>query len=96
MSKITIVKKENRITMPVLTKYEYVNALGTRAAQIANGAKIMIKNSEELLQSKSPVEIAEIEILKTRTCPLIIVRPLPNNKEERWSINELELLNNYD
>lgn len=95
MSKITIIKKENRITLPILYKYEYVNALGTRAAQIANGAKIMLSNGEILRKIKTPVEIAEIEILKTRTCPLIIVRPMPNNKEEHWDINELELLN-YD
>jgi DNA-directed RNA polymerase subunit K/omega len=94
MNTITIVKKENRITLPILYKYEYVNALGTRAAQIANGAKIMIKNGEDLRKIKTSIEIAEEEI-KLRTCPLIIVRPLPNNKEEHWDINELELLN-YD
>ena len=59
-------------------------------------AKILIKNADEIKKVKSPVEIAEIEIRETRTCPLIVVRPLPNNKEEHWDINELELLPDYD
>ena len=96
MNRIIVISKENRITKPILTRFEYVNALGTRAAQIANGAKILIKNAEELKKVKSAVEIADIEIRETRTCPLIIVRPLPNNKEEHWDINELELLPDYD
>lgn len=96
MSKIIIVKNSERITIPVLNKYEFVNALGTRASQIARGAKIMLANAEEIKKIKAPVEIAEIEILKTRSCPLIIVRPLPNNREEHWDINELELLPSYD
>ena len=48
MNRIIVISKENRITKPILTRFEYVNALGTRAAQIANGAKILIKNAEEL------------------------------------------------
>ena len=96
MNRIIIVSKEKRITKPILTRYEYINALGTRAAQIANGAKILIKNANEIKKVKSPVEIAEIEIRETRTCPLIVVRPLPNNKEEHWDINELDLLPDYD
>lgn len=96
MNRIIIVSKDKRITRPILTRFEYVNALGTRASQIANGAKILIKNADEIKKIKSPVEIAEIEIRETRTCPLIIVRPLPNNKEEHWDINELELLPDYD
>ena len=91
MNRIVIVSKEKRITKPILTRYEYINALGTRAVQIANGAKILIKNADEIKKVKSPVEIRE-----TRTCPLIVVRPLPNNKEEHWDINELELLPDYD
>lgn len=96
MNHKTVINKENRITKPILNRYEYINALGTRASQIANGAKIMIKNANDLKKIKSPVEIADIEIRETRTCPFIIVRPLPNNMEEHWDINELELLPNYD
>lgn len=96
MNSKTIINDDNRITKPILNRYEYINALSTRASQIATGAKIMIKNANELKKIKSPVEIADIEIRETRTCPFIIIRPLPNNMEEHWEINELELLPNYD
>ena len=86
-----VIDKKNRISRPYLTKYEYVRCLGERTQQIMAGAKVMIKNADELLKIKSPKEIAKIEI-KEKCCPYIIVRPLPNNKEEHWDINELEIL----
>jgi len=89
---IEVVKKEDRITRPILTRYEYVAALSTRAKQISLNAKPMIKNAAELSKKLDPRQIAEIEIKETRTCPLYIVRPLPNFKEEHWDINELELI----
>jgi DNA-directed RNA polymerase subunit K/omega len=89
---IEVVKKENRITRPILTKYEYVAALSVRAKQLSLNAKPMIKNAIEISKILDSRQIAEMEIKKTRTCPLIIVRPLPNFKEEHWDINELELI----
>jgi len=86
-----IVDKKNRISRPYLTKYEYVRCLGERTQQITAGAKVMIKNANELLKFKSPEDIAKLEI-KEKCCPYIIVRPLPNNKEEHWDINELDIL----
>ena len=86
-----VIDKKNRISRPYLTKYEYVRCLGERTQQITAGAKVMIKNADELLKFKSPEDIAKLEI-KEKCCPYIIIRPLPNNKEEHWDINELEIL----
>jgi len=86
-----IIDKNNRISRPYLTKYEYVRCLGERTQQITAGAKVMIKNADELLKFKTPEEIAKLEI-KEKCCPYIIIRPLPNNKEEHWDINELDIL----
>ena len=81
------VPDNERITHPILTKYERVRILGVRAKQIADGAKIMIKiNNKELMSS---MEIAEIE-LKNKVTPFIIKRPIGNNKVEHWKISELE------
>ena len=68
-----------------MLKYERVRLLGDRAQQLALGAKPMLKNIEGL----STKEIAELEI-KNNVIPLIIERPLPNGKKERWYISELE------
>lgn len=80
-----IVSSENRITKPFLTKYERVRILGDRTQQLTLGAKPMIKNAEDL----TPKQIAELE-LKNNIIPLIIVRPLPNGKKEKWYIKELK------
>ena len=80
------VPKEDRITMPYLTKYERVRVLGTRAKQISLGAKILVKNVD--LTTKNPIEIAKIE-LELGIVPFKIRRPLPNGKVEEWKISEL-------
>ena len=80
-----VVPNEQRITRPILTKYERVRILGDRKQQLTLGAKPMIKNIDML----SPGEIAELE-LKNNVIPLIIERPLPNGKKERWFIKELQ------
>lgn len=80
------VPKEDRITMPYLTKYERVRILGTRAKQISLGAKILVNNVD--LTTKSHIEIATIE-LDLGVIPFKIRRPLPNGQVEEWKISEL-------
>lgn len=79
-----IVPKELRITKPFLTKYERVRLIGDRTKQLAEGAKPLIKNAENI----EPEEIAKLE-LQHNIIPLIIERPLPNGKKERWHVSEL-------
>ena len=85
---LKISSNKNRITRPILTKFEYVRCLSIRAEQISLGAKIMLENADEISKNKTPKEIANLEIMNN-CCPLIIIRNLPN-RIERWSINELK------
>lgn len=80
-----VLPPDKRTTKPILFKYERVRLLGDRTQQLTLGAKPMIKNVEGL----TPKEIAELEI-KENVIPLIIQRPLPNGKKERWYIHELQ------
>lgn len=82
----SIIKKDIKISKPVLTKYEYVRLLTDRTKQLAQGAKPMLKNIENL----SSKEIAKLE-LKNKIIPLIIERPIPNSISERWKLTELEI-----
>ncbi len=81
-----VVPQDKRISKPRLTKYERVRIIGDRAKQIALGAKVMLKNVENM----SPKEIALTE-LKEKTLPIIIFRKLPNNKIEKWFLSELSI-----
>ena len=80
------VPKEDRITMPYLTKYERVRVLGVRAKQIQANAAILVKNID--IMTHGPLEIAKIE-LSLGVIPFKIRRPLPNGQFEVWKISEL-------
>lgn len=83
----TFVDNNDRITYPIITKYEYVRVICDRAKHLSCGAKPMISNVETL-NSK---QIAEEEF-KNRVLPFIIVRTLPNGKKEKWKLSELEMI----
>lgn len=85
---MVIVEDNKRITFPKLTKYERVRLIGSRAKQIALGAKVLIKNTNGL----SPIEIAKLE-LNERMIPMKIKRILPDNKVEIWKLSELDIEN---
>lgn len=81
-----VIEKNVKVSKPVLTKYEFVRLLTDRTKQLAQGAKHMLKNTQEL----SSKEIAKLEI-KEGVIPLIIERPIPNSKSERWKVSELQV-----
>jgi DNA-directed RNA polymerase subunit K len=60
------------------TKYEKPRIIGARALQIATGAPLLIKFSEQQLEAINfrPVDIAKIEFEKG-LLPITIKRPLP-------------------
>lgn len=84
------VKPEDRRSSDHLFLYEKVRLLGNRTAQLAQGAKPMIKNVEGL----DPRTVAQLE-LESKMIPIKIIRPLPNGKKEIWGLNELRLKKKY-
>lgn len=80
-----VLEKNQRITNPRLTRYEMVRILGERTKQLTMGAKPLVKNYQELTY-----EQIAIEELKHNMVPFKIKRPLPNNRIEEWSIEELD------
>ena len=95
IEKDVYVLEEDRITKPVLTKYEKVRLLQERTTQLALGAKPMVKDIPELFNSskpKNPKEIAKLE-LQYKVIPLKIIRMLPTGKKEKWSLSELAIVN---
>ena len=84
------VKPEDRRSTKILTQFERVRILGDRTAQIAQGAKPMIKNVEGM----DPKMIAQLE-LESKLIPIKIIRPLPNGRKEIWELKELELKKKY-
>jgi DNA-directed RNA polymerase I, II, and III subunit RPABC2 len=87
-TKIVYITGDNRISSPILTKYEKARLIGDRIAQLTMGAKPMIKDKD--ISKKDPAYIAQMELEK-KTIPIKIIRPLPNGTKEIWHLNELKL-----
>ena len=84
-----ITNKNNFITRPFLTRYEFVRILEERTQQIESGAKIMLKIPTEELLNYEPEELTMLE-LKYKVCPIKIVRSIGSTTKEIWDVNELE------
>ena len=84
--------KNPRITLPYFTKYEYTTLIGTRAQQIAEGAKPLVSLDGILTSSSKFVwDVAEREVGEKKL-PFIIHRRIPNGASEYWSATELNII----
>lgn len=82
----------SRVTLPYFTKYEYTALIGTRAQQLADGAKPLVSLDGILTSSPRFVwTVAEREV-QEKLLPFIIHRRFPNNISEYWSATELNIL----
>jgi len=75
-------------SLPFLTVYEKTKVLGTRANQIATGARPFVVVPEHMTD---PLEIARLE-LEQRRLPYIIKRPMPDGTFEYWRLSDLMIL----
>lgn len=87
----TKIADEDRETDPVLTYYEMVRVIGTRAQQFNYDAPPLVKGIEDL----PPAKMAYIELISKQT-PFIVRRHLPGKKYEDWRIDELEIIHTID
>jgi DNA-directed RNA polymerase subunit K/omega len=91
-SKVIETLKEDRITEPYYTKYEYTCIMGTRAQQIADGARPLVSLDGMLVSDPLFVwNVAEREISEG-ILPFIIHRRLPSGVSEYWSAMELKII----
>jgi DNA-directed RNA polymerase subunit K/omega len=75
---------KDRITRPVLTTYERVRILATRARQLTLGAKPMLKGVTNF-----DAKYIATQELEKRVIPFNLIRCLPSGKKEKWFLSEL-------
>ena len=80
-----VVKKEDRISSNIMTKFEFVNLVSTRVRQINEGEKIY---TDGYTGKMDAVSIARYEI-KHNMIPAIIRRIMPDRRIEIWNLDEL-------
>ena len=84
--------KKEKTTLPYYTKYEQVTLIGTRAQQLAEGAKPLVSLDGMLTSDSRFVwNVAEKEVFEQKL-PFIIHRRLPNGVSEYWSTTELKIM----
>lgn len=84
--------KQEKTTLPYYTKYEQVTLIGTRAQQLAEGAKPLVSLDGMLTSDPQFVwNVAEKEVFE-RKLPFIIHRRLPDGRSEFWSAQELSII----
>jgi DNA-directed RNA polymerase I, II, and III subunit RPABC2 len=82
---------KDRVTRPIMTKYEYTALLAKRVQMLEHGARPLTdgdaavpRDSTQYLSSLAQKEIREKKL------PIIIARDLPTGAVEYWSAQELE------
>nr|QFG74150.1 MAG: hypothetical protein [Megaviridae environmental sample] len=81
------IQDNERISKPIMTKYEVVRLIGIRTKQITLGAKKMVHMVGNENASSYDIAVKELQAGAT---PLKIRRPMPDGRYEEWSIDELE------
>ena len=87
----TKIADEDRCSGSIMTYYEMVRIIGTRAQQFNFGAKPLVTGVDDL----TPAKMAYIELFSGMT-PFIIRRHLPGKKYEEWKISELKIIHTID
>jgi DNA-directed RNA polymerase subunit K/omega len=84
--------KNPKLTLPYYTKYEYVTLVGTRAQQLAEGARPLVSLDGLITSDPTFVwKVAEKEVAEKRL-PFIIHRRIPNGIDEYWNASELSIM----
>lgn len=90
-SKIMASLDKPKISKLIMTIYEFNQIIGLRTTQLSLGAIPFVKIENNI---KSNIELRKIAVeeLKQGKLPLIIKRPLPNNKFEFVRVKDLDLV----
>jgi DNA-directed RNA polymerase subunit K/omega len=83
---------KEKISKPIMTKYEFDKIIGLRTMQLSSGAVAFV--NVDNLHVKSNMELRQIaiqELLQGRL-PYIVERTLSNNKKEHIRVRDLDLV----
>jgi len=82
---------ENKISKPIMTKYEFNQIISQRSTMLAHGADPFVKIDNKI-KSNLELRLIAIKELEEGKLPFIIKRPLPNNKYDVYRVKDLDLV----
>ena len=95
VSKINeLLNKEDKISKPIMTIYEFDKIMGMRTQQLASGAAPFVDIGVGKLKINSNMELRNIALreLEEGRLPYIIERVLSNKRKEYYRIGDLNLV----
>jgi DNA-directed RNA polymerase subunit K/omega len=89
-----LLKKEDKISKPIMTIYEFDKIMGMRTQQLASGATPFVNIEGGKLVINSNMELRNIALreLEEGRLPYIVERVLSNKKKEYYRISDLNLV----
>ena len=87
-------KKDDKISKPIMTIYEFDKIMGMRTQQLASGAIPFVNTGTGKIVVSSNMELRNIALqeLEEGRLPYIIERVLSNKKKEYYRICDLNLV----
>jgi len=91
-SKIIASLDKEKISKPIMTKYELSDIISIRATQLALGAQPFVDVTGLNIESNMELRKVAIQEIREGKFPFILKRPLPNNKYEYFRIRDMDLV----
>ncbi len=83
---------KQKISKPIMTKYEFDQVISLRTNQLALGAQAFIDITAKKIASNMQLREVALQELMEGKLPYIIKRPLPNGKFEYYRVRDLDLV----
>lgn len=90
-SKVISNLDKEKVSKPIMTKYEFDQIISLRANQLALGSPAFINIAEMTIKSNMEFRKVALRELQEGKLPYILKRPLPNNRFEYYRIRDLDL-----
>jgi len=82
---------KDKISKPIMTKYEFDLVISLRANQLALGSPSFVNIDGLTIKSNMEFRRVALQELQEGKLPYILKRPLPNNKFEYFRIGDLDM-----
>ena len=91
-NKIMASLDKEKVSKPIMTKYEFNQIISSRANQLSLGSIPFVDCKDLNIKSNMQLRKVALQELTEGKLPYILKRPLPNNKFEYFRIRDLDLV----
>lgn len=90
-SKVMACLDKEKVSKPIMTKYEFDQVISLRANQLALGSPAFVSVAGMSINSNMELRKVALKELQEGKLPYILKRPLPNNRFEYYRIGDLDM-----